>query len=775
MGFGCCAYLGAEVVAQLRRLRLWPRTSDQRQEEQHLVSDNEIEVHYTLLTCLLYKPIPDTDVPPKNSHSTLEDVRGGPTTTTGLDPNPSTSGSGQEGRELDTHLTTAAEHLEVPPDRSPSRPSISETSTLNRTASEAGRSDDPELSINRNRDSSDNLSDESLPSESTLRDKLCNARHEWPEGSFRYFIAVDDFNQIVTREAISLEMERCRMIFLNDEAREHTLEEIWKSAPKLFAILVCLKKGKLIADFLDEAVDDTDLPFVRLDNTAKSGHFKLCSRKTPDQPVKCMMMWDQARVNDFGRDQWCFLAPIFEYHDDINHYELNDNCVLPWVEDEERSDRAIEGGFGSVWKIAIHPAHQQIHSTVGPKVQLPNPKGGLGCTNGPQRLYRFVALKRLHLKDKQSFKSEVEMLKLLGRREHTHLVSLLATFRLKGRYYLLFPYANCNLREYWKRTPLPDFSEATVSWTLSQCKAMASALHNVHEYKPTHTSFHGLPPSDSSSSEAYASSCEDEERRYGRHGDIKAENILWFLEDAMDERGHLVIADFGLTAFHKKATRSEVNAGHITGTPSYEAPELPLHSKISRAFDIWSLGCLYLEFVTWLVGGWEHLKRFPDAREKHCEPEMTDDTFFTIIGGEHRAEVRQSVKDWINDLHEMPRCSAFVHDLLNLISESLLVVDPQARIRTAHLNAELNRMIQKREKCAYYLTAPRPTPPRLQGEAHPLSLAAVVRNGPAHAPKPSEGEPLPKRSSTAFSTEASYPLSQTSIGISAPSSSRPEN
>lgn len=158
------------------------------------------------------------------------------------------------------------------------------------------------------------------------------------------------------------------MTFLNDELREHTVKAIWKSAPKLFAILVCLKRGNLITDFLDEEIDDTDLPFVRSDNTARSGHFKLCSKKTPDQPIKCMTSWDQARVNDFGRDQWCMLAPIFEYTDEIEHYDLEDNCVLPWVEDEERSDQAIEGGFGSVWKIAIHPAHQQIRGSVSPRV-----------------------------------------------------------------------------------------------------------------------------------------------------------------------------------------------------------------------------------------------------------------------------------------------------------------------------------------------------------------------------------------------------------------------
>jgi hypothetical protein len=299
----------------------------------------------------------------------VEDVCEDRHTSTGLCPRLSTSGSEQVARPK--HVVSGAQQLQVPSVRSLHQQSISETSTLHSTTSEAGRPDGLDLSLNRNRVLSDSPSDESLPSESTLRDKLCNARHEWPEGSFRYFIPVDDFNRIVTPDSILLEVERCAMIFKSDEERLQIVQEISISAPKLFAILVILKRSRFIIEFLDEAIDDTDLPFVRYDNTSKSGHFKLCSRKTPDQPIKCMMMWDQARVNDFGRDQWCFLAPIFEYHDHINHYELDDNCVLPWVEDEERSHRAVEGGYGSVWKIAIHPAHQRITSTVIPKVCVP--------------------------------------------------------------------------------------------------------------------------------------------------------------------------------------------------------------------------------------------------------------------------------------------------------------------------------------------------------------------------------------------------------------------
>jgi hypothetical protein len=285
----------------------------------------------------------------------------------GFHPSPKSSEELRTPREHFMNLETRNSSLPLPNRNSLHLPD-SQSSTLSHghlTASETG----PSVDASFNRDSVGDDSGEDIQSMQTLREVLCNARIEWPQGSFRYFIAVDNFNNIVTQKSISVELERCGTRFPNDQVRDQTVEKIRKSAPKLFAILVCLQRGKFITEFLDEGIDDSDLPFVRSDNTDKSGHFKLCSGKLPEHPIKCMTSWNQTHVNDFGRDQWCMLPHIFEYHDDIEHYELDDNCVLPWVEDEELSDRAIEGGFGSVWKIAIHPAHQRILTTARPKVQ----------------------------------------------------------------------------------------------------------------------------------------------------------------------------------------------------------------------------------------------------------------------------------------------------------------------------------------------------------------------------------------------------------------------
>jgi hypothetical protein len=56
------------------------------------------------------------------------------------------------------------------------------------------------------------------------------------------------------------------------------------------------------------------------------------------------------------------LAPVFkkeERPDVIPHIELNDACLLPFIEDREKHDK-MAGGYSEVWGVRIHPAHQKL-------------------------------------------------------------------------------------------------------------------------------------------------------------------------------------------------------------------------------------------------------------------------------------------------------------------------------------------------------------------------------------------------------------------------------
>jgi serine/threonine protein kinase len=123
-------------------------------------------------------------------------------------------------------------------------------------------------------------------------------------------------------------------------------------------------------------------------------------------------------------------------------------------------------------------------------------------------------------------------------------------------------------------------------------------------------------------------------KKYGRHGDINPGNILWY--DDSDEAEHMLtgtlkIADFGqaeVNSYLSKTKRRDV-----ANTLTYRPPECDAQPSIIRQpYDIWCLGCVYLEFVSWLLGGSSLVIAFS---RKRMTPDVfqcnrDSDTFFQV-------------------------------------------------------------------------------------------------------------------------------------------------
>jgi serine/threonine protein kinase len=243
------------------------------------------------------------------------------------------------------------------------------------------------------------------------------------------------------------------------------------------------------------------------------------------------------------------------------------------------------------------------------------------------------ALKVLHegpVNNEKQYRNEVEQLKRFSGLVHDHLVTVLATFTLRKRFHFLFPYAECALDQYWNYKVLrPTLDLATVQWVSKQCLGLIEAMHTIHE--PDHINLlQGV-------------------RKYGRHGDIKPDNILWF-STTRDPKGILVISDMGLSALNSAKSRSNVPGRALPGAPGYRPPECEIEGGVvSRAFDVWTMGCLFLELVTWLLGGQEMLYQFQSQRMSVYINGTKNDIFFEVkkIRGEVLvvAQVKEKVTE----------------------------------------------------------------------------------------------------------------------------------
>ena len=267
---------------------------------------------------------------------------------------------------------------------------------------------------------------------------------------------------------------------------------------------------------------------------------------------------------------------------------------------------------------------------------------------------------------------------MLRKLQHRHLVKLVATCQIRDSYALLFPWASGgNLSDFWvskneERTP------AFCLWSFRQILGLAGALRALH-----------------------AQNC--------RHGDLKPENILYFKENdylGISKGGDLVIADVGVSRIHKDLTMdrevAHVETNTHATTPSYEAPEAQFNptKARSRRYDMWSIGCILLEFAIWLLYKLDKVNEFHKWRgASRCDPITPSASFYDRPKGE-TVEVHPAVRKAMKRLKDDPRCKdgTALGDLLELIEADLLIVDKNQRSYAPELYNKLERIVQGAEE-----------------------------------------------------------------------------
>jgi serine/threonine protein kinase len=258
----------------------------------------------------------------------------------------------------------------------------------------------------------------------------------------------------------------------------------------------------------------------------------------------------------------------------------------------------------------------------------------------------------------------VEALKRFDQQNSPRIIELLATYSQEGRYYLLFPAAEGNLRDFWQEVTPSSTREASL-WLARESHGLAMGLSQIHRHVFTDE----IVRDGQSESKANGSDQDDDPTnepdnrpRYGLHGDIKPENVLWFKKDSPNSYPHLVISDFGLCKFTSREWRSRIDAINHDGSLTYRAPECDTEIYRGLHYDIWSLGCVFLESITWVLEGWEgvdlfSLKRMNDEKKLrvyNTRSPIPEDKFFVSykqqVAGHDVGQVQAAVKPAVREV-----------------------------------------------------------------------------------------------------------------------------
>ena len=264
--------------------------------------------------------------------------------------------------------------------------------------------------------------------------------------------------------------------------------------------------------------------------------------------------------------------------------------------------------------------------------------------------------------------SEVKALATMNMLNQDHIVHFIAAFR-RGtleapEHYLITEWADGgNLHDLWKSIPNPPLTGSFVRAAIKQLRGLSDALCAVHHLR-----------SDGIHADAH-----------GRHGDLKPGNILWY--GSGGEIGTLKIGDFGEAKSHQIVTAMRnSNTTARYGTRRYEPPECETgigtahlgrrDMRRSRLYDIWSFGCIMLEFIIWLLHGTEGLREFNESVKTGFGDESP---FYQVsqTGYITSARVHDVVVSWMKRISKDPACRAgttALGDLLELVEYGLLVV-----------------------------------------------------------------------------------------------------
>jgi len=150
-----------------------------------------------------------------------------------------------------------------------------------------------------------------------------------------------------------------------------------------------------------------------------------------------------------------------------------------------------------------------------------------------------------------------------------------------------------------------------------------------------------------------------------------------------------MIADFGLTRFRRSQPNDSSGVPFEFGVSTYRAPECGNKKKVGRAGDIWSLGCIFSEVVTFSFLG------FGNGVEEFmkCRQAGSADGRDLFHDGEN---AKPEVLSWFQSLVDS-HCDDFLYNFIELLKD-MLYKDPERRPKIGVVEQRLDEMIQKERR-----------------------------------------------------------------------------
>ncbi|SPN96563.1 uncharacterized protein DNG_00086 [Cephalotrichum gorgonifer] len=373
----------------------------------------------------------------------------------------------------------------------------------------------------------------------------------------------------------------------------------------IFVTLSLIAREDCIGAFFRSEICDYDLPYsVKRTPLAHHGglpsdpqtHLAACEGAISTPPPESQQ-WSEKEKQLFCHFQWTMLSPYIENTKlaDIKTENFNAEACLPWSEYGDTLQEECDDTLEDDDQCNLSPSFIR-------KVKISREHNNFGD--------RYLALKgqRSRVLGWDTFDEEVS-----GYRRtavpHENIVTLLAAFKHSGSNHILLPWAEGgNLEDLWKKYskpqepgPAPQIPLwCTSDWVWNQCRGLADGLSFIHGFQAAP----GVVPQ--------------------LHADIQPRNILCF-----ETKGHdgnpsytLKITDFEFSVpFTKPGAIVKIPIGHEA--PTYHPPENWKYEKVrkqrvhrvSQNWDVWCLGCVYLEFLSWFLYGHEKgVDRFADER-----------------------------------------------------------------------------------------------------------------------------------------------------------------